>query len=210
MNSQSSYMQNFLLIGSPGSGKGTLCKMMKNYGYHIIALGELLRLEVKKQSELGKNIEKNINQGILIPDQLAISIITRELSSLQIEQKPFVFEGFPSTILQFHLFLDYLKDMKLLSKITLITLECSEEIAIERIINRLTCCDCEAIYNLSFYSSPEKACCDTCNGPLYQRKEDTLDCSRRRIETYNEKTRPIIDLAKEQFPWVNFNTEIIH
>src|ERR1700722_10952351 len=88
---------NYLLIGSPGSGKGTLSEFLSKKGYHIIAMGERLRHEVRAETILGKRIKNNVDQGILIPDDLAFQIISQEIIQAP---RPFAIEGFPSTINQ--------------------------------------------------------------------------------------------------------------
>lgn len=192
--------QNYLIMGLPGSGKGTFCHNLKAKGYHIIAMGERLRHEVKAQTVLGKRVKQNVDTGVLIPDDLAFAIIVQEIRQAP---RPFAIEGFPSTIPQYQLFRTFLKNQD--QNITVIHLECPEKIARERIVDRLTCCDCSFIYNRKSHPPRQENQCDHCGGVLFHRPEDTLACAEKRIQAYNDKTFPIVHLAKEDFPFTKIN-----
>ncbi|MFI5344300.1 MAG: adenylate kinase family protein [Chlamydiales bacterium] len=200
MNRKRVLKKNFIVIGSPGSGKGTLCEVLREKGYFVIALGQKLRQEVQEQTELGRQIQENIDHGILIADDLAFNLISQALEGMLNAQKPFVIEGFPSTINQYQLLVHFLKERDLLKTITLIYLDCPEETALERMINRLTCQSCSHLYNLSSKPPRQENRCDLCGKPLFHRKEDTLPCALHRINTFKDQTFPIVELAKEHFP----------
>lgn len=182
-------------MGLPGSGKGTLCWGLKEQGYSIIGLGSLLRKEAEQATEIGKQILIHINQGILIPDGLAVSLASQEIDRALNEKKPFAIEGFPSTVNQFHLFKNFLKERKI--SLLLIHLECTEEEALNRLTHRITCKKCERIFNSIFKPPANLSICE-CGGELFKRTEDTAECGKKRHETFKEKTQPIIDLIKEE------------
>lgn len=118
-------MNNYFIIGSPGSGKSTLCSKLKKKGYQVVALGTRIREEPK--------LKEYRDKGVLIPDDLACSLFADEMSKIDLK-KPFVIEGFPSTLDQFNWFVQFSKNHNL--KIKLIHLDCPKQVAIERIIHR--------------------------------------------------------------------------
>lgn len=189
--------ENYLIFGMPGSGKGTFCQDLKAKGYQIIAMGDRLRHEVKCESALGKQVKNNIDTGTLISDDLAFAIMSDDFPL----NKPFAIEGFPSTINQYQLFLEFLKRMDL--KITFVHLECKEELALKRILNRMTCSGCAFIYNR--FSKPSKIPnhCNYCQNELFVRNEDSEELANKRIQTFNTKTLPILHRAKKDFPVIN-------
>ncbi len=188
--------ENYLIFGMPGSGKGTFCQNLKTKGYKIIAMGDRLRHEVKCDTVLGKQVKSNIDTGTLIADDLAFTLISQEL--LNSLNEPFAIEGFPSTINQYQLFLKFLKQMAL--RITLIHLTCTEKLALERISNRMTCTGCAFIFNRILNPSKISDQCNFCGQKLFVRKEDNEEIAKKRIQTFNKITLPILELAKNDIP----------
>jgi adenylate kinase len=174
-------MINYLLYGSPGSGKGTVCEEMKSRGYVVLAMGVLLRKQLKEKTPLGKIIELNVNQGILIPDTIAYELMEKEVINTK---KPFVIEGFPSTITQYRQFSPYLKKYN----IKILYLKCEPDLALERILSRMMCEFCEAIYNIRTKPSNKENICDQCSKILVKRPEDEPIRAKKRIATFHEKT----------------------
>lgn len=122
------YKGNIILLGAPGSGKGTLAKQLKDkYGYTLITAGDLLRAEKKSESEIGNKIKHLLGKGNLVPDELINQIIQREISK---SQEPFILDGFPRTLAQGK-FLDTITDVNLV-----IYLEVSDNTIRERILER--------------------------------------------------------------------------
>ena len=122
------YKGNIVLLGAPGSGKGTLAKQLKEkYGYTLITTGDILRAEKNSDSEIGKQIKNLIGKGNLVPDELINQIIEREIPKTK---EPFILDGFPRTVPQGE-FLDTITDVNLV-----IYLEVSDETIQERILER--------------------------------------------------------------------------
>lgn len=186
--------ENYLIFGMPGSGKGTFCQNLKAKGYKIIAMGDRLRRQVKSDTALGKQVKYNIDTGTLISDDLAFAIMSEDFPL----NKPFAIEGFPSTINQYQMFLKFLKQMDL--KITFVHLDCTEELALKRILNRMTCSGCAFIYNRVSKPSIIPNHCNFCQQELFVRNEDSEELAKKRIQTFNQKTLPILQLAKKDFP----------
>jgi adenylate kinase len=182
-------MNNYLLFGSPGSGKGTVCEVMASRGYTVLAMGTLLRKHVRDLTPLGKKVEQNVHQGILIPDAIACELMEEDVKKVVALKKPFVIEGFPSTIAQYQIFIPTIKKCNL----KVLYLECKPDLAIERMISRIICQVCESIYNSQ---SKQENLCDKCSSKLIKRSEDDPARAKRRIETFQEKTYPILKEAK--------------
>lgn len=122
------YKGNIVLLGAPGSGKGTLAKQLKEkYGYTLITTGDILRAEKNSDSEIGKQIKNLIGKGNLVPDDLINQIIEKEIPKTK---EPFILDGFPRTVPQGE-FLDKITDVNLV-----IYLEVSDETIQERILER--------------------------------------------------------------------------
>lgn len=182
-------MINFLIFGSPGSGKGTVCQEMARRGYTVLSMGILLRKHVRDLTPLGKKIEQNVHQGILIPDTIACELMEDEIVATE---KPFVIEGFPSTIIQYQLFIPTFKKYNL----KVLYVECRPDLAIERITSRMICQVCEGIYNLQSNPPHKQNICDRCDNLLVRRPEDDLSLAKKRIENFKEKTYPILNVVK--------------
>jgi len=122
-------------------------------------------------------------------------------------KKPFAIEGFPSTINQYHLFVEFLKEGHLLQTIVLIYLDCFAETALKRIVDRLTCQECSQIYNLSYNLPRQENRCDRCGGILFHRPEDSLAYAKKRLQTFKDKTYPVIQLADENLSFFKIRTD---
>jgi adenylate kinase len=119
---------NLILIGKPGSGKGTISNLLKDeYGYSLICMGDILREEKESGSDLGKEIARLIDAGNLVPDEMVDNIMDREVTKLK---KPILIDGYPRTINQAK-HLD-----EILDNISVIWLEVSEKTTIERNLKR--------------------------------------------------------------------------
>ena len=94
-------MKNIVIFGAPGSGKGTQSELMiKQYGFNHISTGDVLRSEIKQNTELGKTAKSFIDKGQLIPDELMISILAGVYDGFGKEHQGVIFDGFPRTIPQ--------------------------------------------------------------------------------------------------------------
>lgn len=177
---------NLVLMGPPGAGKGTQGELLaKKLGVDTISTGVMLRTAIKEQTEIGKQVEKLINDGKLVPDDIMVSLVKERLQKPDCE-KGFILDGFPRTTAQAEALTNSgVKIDKVLS------LEVDDEVIVERLSSRRECSKCGAPYNV-ISNKPEKAgVCDKCGGDLIQRADDNPDTIKNRLNVYHTQTEPI-------------------
>ena len=192
-------MKNIVFIAPPAAGKGTQAAMLKEmYNLAHISTGDLLREEVKKGSELGKELDEKMKSGQLIADEIVTELLEKRLQEND-TNNGYILDGYPRNINQ-AIILD-----KLLEKINkpieyVIYLTIEEDVAMKRACGRLTCGNCGKIYNKYFDESKPKNdnMCDDCNTLLTHRADDNEDSFKKRFETFIESTKPLIDFYKEK------------
>lgn len=178
-----------VLLGAPGSGKGTLAKKItKDFGLPQISTGDLFRECVKEQSEFGKKVQSIMASGNLIPDEVTIELVKNRIIKEDC-QKGFILDGFPRNIAQ----------AEALDKIThidgIILLEVTNETVIDRLTTRRTCPSCKEIYNTKDYNKLE---CGKCGATLIQRDDDKLESIKHRLEVYETSTSPLINFYSDR------------
>jgi len=175
------------MLGPPGAGKGTYAsRLTKILGIPHISTGDMVREEIKKQTDLGKRIKEYSDRGILVPDEIIIKLLAERLKKQDCKDG-FILDGFPRTINQ-------AEALEKIAKIDLvINLEVPDEIIITRLSNRLICNKCGAIYNLLTLKPKKEGICDKCGGKLYQRKDDRPEVIRERLKVYRKQTEPLIE-----------------
>lgn len=172
-----------ILLGAPGSGKGTLSEMLVNK-FHLFHLspGELLREEVRKQTTIGKEISKYIEKGELVPNKFVVEMVKLEIG----KRKDFVLDGFPRSVEQ----AEEIKDLHIDA---VISLEVPEEVVIKRFSGRRVCPNCNAGYNLVTLPPKKEGICDKCGTKLIQRKDDNPATIKERFKVYHKETAPLVE-----------------
>lgn len=192
---QNTPRQVIILLGPPGSGKGTQALQITRH-LHIphISTGDLLRKNVKDETELGKLAKEYMNSGKLVPDALVLNMLSERISCSDCN-KGYLLDGFPRTILQAEALEKLLKEPM---KHRVISLNISDDAIIKRMSGRLLCKKCGHIHNK--YSSPpmREGLCDRCNGELYQRPDDAVDVVKERLKVYHDQTKPLIEFYKNK------------
>ncbi len=196
-------MINIVLLGAPGSGKGTLAKKLcPEYGLKHVSTGDLLREVVQSGSTLGKDINGYITRGELVPDTLIGQMIKDVLNS-DAARKGVLLDGFPRTIPQADMLSNIMKELHTkISKVIYMNVELP--LIISRLVNRVSCKNCGRPYHLINLPPKKSGICDDCGGTLVQREDDKEETIRSRYETYLAKTQPLIDYYKK----INLLTEI--
>ena len=188
-----------VMLGAPGSGKGTVAKLLtETLNIEHISTGDMFREEIKSGSELGKELENYMSDGKLVPDDVVIKILDERLSR-PTAQNGVVLDGFPRTKMQ----AEHLKELLNAKgkKINVaIQLNIPDEDIIYRTVKRRICSnkDCGAIYNLEFNKPKQEGICDICGSKLYRREDDNEETVKRRIDTYHKRSEPIIKYFEEE------------
>ncbi len=175
-----------IMIGAPGSGKGTQAKLItQEYSIPQISTGDLLRKAIKRETALGLKAKKVINTGNLVPDDIVLLLLKERLSQRDCENG-FILDGYPRNLHQ-------AQDLSEISNIDLvINIDLDYGLILERITGRRTCKNCGAIFHIQYSPPKEDGICDKCSGILYQRSDDTEETVKKRLKTYENETKPLI------------------
>ena len=187
-----------VLLGVPGSGKGTQAKLMaEKYRVPQISSGELLRQAVTEKTELGKRVESIIASGELVSDGIVIDAVTERLRSNE-SKRGFVLDGFPRTIPQAQQLDTRLGWMNRPLQLVLY-FSLSPAMVKKRTLGRLECAECGASYNRYFSPPAKRGICDHCGSKaLAQRPDDNQRAVRARLDAYEQDTAPLITYFKAQ------------
>ena len=187
-----------VLLGVPGSGKGTQAKLMaEKYRVPQISSGELLRQAVTEKTELGKRVASIIASGELVSDGIVIDAVTERLRSNE-SKRGFVLDGFPRTIPQAQQLDTRLGWMNRPLQLVLY-FSLSPAVVKKRTLGRLECAECGASYNRYFSPPAKRGICDHCGSKaLAQRPDDNQRAVRARLDAYEQDTAPLITYFKAQ------------
>ena len=195
---------NAIIFGAPGSGKGTYAsRLQSKLGLDVIAMGDIFREIMTENSQFGKKVKGYVEKGLLVPDEIVIEVLKERLTKIP-KGRGFILDGYPRTVEQ----------AKALEKITkidvIILLLVPDWIIIERLSTRRICKNCGTVYNIRFLKPKVDMICDKCGGPLYQRSDDNPEVIKKRIQVYEEQTRPILQLFREKtVPFVLANCDAL-
>jgi len=187
-------MPKILLLGAPGVGKSThSAKITNHFSIPAIATGDILRDNLKRETELGKKAKEFIEAGELVPDELVIALIKDRFTEDD-TKNGYLLDGFPRTIAQAEELDDYLaQEGSGLDYV--LYLNAPKEILVNRIAGRRVCPSCKAAFRAS--EVPD-GICPQCGTELVIRKDDEAATVEKRIEVYNEQTAPLVGYYKEK------------
>jgi len=188
-----------ILLGAPGAGKGTVAKLLtKLDGSVQISTGDILRGAVQAGSELGKKAKAFMDAGDLVPDELIMGIMENRLQEDDCKNG-YLLDGFPRTIPQAEA-LKVLLD-KIGEKLDMVvSIEVPRDVILDRLTTRRTCENpkCQAIYNVKSNPPKVEGICDKCGSPVVQRADETEEAISHRLDTYNEKTAPLVGFYEKE------------
>jgi adenylate kinase len=187
---------NVVLMGPPGAGKGTQAgTVARLVDVAHVASGDLLREIIRQESELSETLKSFMDKGELVPDEITLGIVMARLSEPDC-QNGFILDGFPRTVAQAKALDERLSaDGRHLDRV--INLVVPEDVLLARLSGRWLCRDCHTSYHILFSPPTVPGVCDRCGGPLYQRPDDTLETAKRRLEVYENDTRPVLEYYRQ-------------
>lgn len=184
---------NIILLGAPGSGKGTQAEFIsEKYDIISISTGNIIREALKSGSELGIRAKSFMDEGKLVPDEIVIEIIKERLLKKDCENG-YILDGFPRTIPQ----AEALDKMGVkIDKV--LDIEVLDENILQRLSGRRVCEECGASYHLKDKKPIKDGICDKCSGTLVQRADDQIETVKSRLKVYHDQTEPLKDYYSKQ------------
>jgi len=179
-----------ILLGGPGSGKGTQAvTLAQRFGLAHISTGDLFRENLRLETPLGRLAKQYMEKGELVPDQVTVDMVRERLGRPDCAGG-FILDGFPRTIAQADALDGVLAGLG--RRLTVVVnLKVADQVLVDRLSRRWTCRACGAVFP-EFSAPPRKGCKkDDCDGELYQRPDDNPETQRRRIEVYRQQTAPL-------------------
>lgn len=186
-----------VLLGAPGSGKGTVGKILaENLKLAHISTGDLFRENLKKETELGKEAKVYMDKGELVPDELTVRMLEKRMEENDVKNGA-ILDGFPRTRNQ-AVVLDKLLETRGNKVDMALNIDVPFSEIIERIANRRSCKECNAIYNIVFNPPKQDGKCDECGGELYQREDQKPEVVQNRLEVYKNSSEELITYYSEK------------
>lgn len=184
-----------VLLGAPGSGKGTAGKIIaEDLKLAHISTGDLFRENLKNETELGKEAKQYMDKGELVPDEVTIKMLKARLNEADVENGA-VLDGFPRTGVQAVSLDNMLNEMG--AKVDMaLNIDVPFDEIVERIANRRSCRGCSEIYNVVFNPPKVEGVCDKCGGELYQREDQKPEVVENRLKVYSESAEELINHYK--------------
>ncbi|MEK7849308.1 MAG: adenylate kinase [Candidatus Omnitrophota bacterium] len=193
-----------ILFGPPGAGKGTQAKLLtQRFKIPHISTGDILRNEVKNNTDLGKNAKGFMEAGGLVPDSLVTEMVKNRMSQKDLG-KGFILDGFPRTQAQ----------AKALDKILktgidrAIYLSTSEKVVVQRLTGRRVCPKCGTNYHITNMPPKKDMLCDQCQVELYQRPDDNEATVRNRLKVYLDESESVLNYYKKQGKLENISGDL--
>lgn len=183
---------NMLIMGPPGSGKGTQSKLLtEEYKIPHISTGDMFRTAIREESELGLLAKSYIDKGQYVPDDVTIELV-RERLALPDCLDGFLLDGFPRTLAQAIALDEMLESVgKKLDHV--LKIDVDSYMIVKRLAGRRVCPNCEASFHIEYAAPKEEGVCDVCGSDLMRRSDDDPETAIKRLEVYLQSTYPLIE-----------------
>jgi adenylate kinase len=185
---------NIIMIGPQGSGKGTQADLLgPKIGAIKLSTGDLFRGHIAQETPLGRKVKQILASGNLVSDDITLAMVDDRLDEIAADGiGGVIFDGFPRTAAQAE-GLDRLLAERDQTVDRVIELLVPEKVLIQRMSGRRVCANCGANYNLAFQATNVEGICDRCGGELIQREDDLPESIHKRLQLYNDLTKPLLD-----------------
>ena len=185
-------MTNLVLLGAPGSGKGTYAsRMAEKLGLPAISTGEILRQAVRSGTPLGDEVKSFVEGGKLVPDEVMARVLAERLGQADCA-RGFILDGYPRTSPQAGELERVLKEKGTGVTVALV-IDVPEELILRRLGGRRSCPACGAVFNIYTLKPAKEGVCDKCGGTLVTRKDDEIETIKRRLDDYRKQSGPLIE-----------------
>ncbi len=196
---------NIILLGPPGVGKGTEANLIAvRLSIDHISTGDMLRQEVRENTDLGKDARAFMNRGKLVPDEVIMAMVQKRL--VPNFSHGFILDGVPRTLNQAEVLGEILTELNAHLDFV-IELEAGEDVLIERLSGRRVCKKCHALYHTINMKPIRDGACDRCGGELYQRDDDKVATIKRRLTIYQQETHGLKEFYKKKGIFLTINAE---
>lgn len=196
---------HLIIMGAPGSGKGTYAKVLKDiFAVPHISTGEMFRKAIKEGSELGKLAQSLIDKGNFVPDDITNKLVKQRLAEEDCKNG-FLLDGYPRNLDQAKAFTEILKELNI-DLDAVINLNVEDDEIVKRIVNRRLCTNCGQGYNVITIPPKKEGICDLCNSPLYTRADDNEETVKTRLTVYNSQTKPLVEYYEALNKLVNIDS----
>jgi adenylate kinase len=178
-----------VILGKQGAGKGTQAvRLAQHFGVPRISTGDMFRMFMKGDSEIGRRARKYVEAGDLVPDEVVNEMVRERLDELDAAERGFIMEGFPRNVAQ----AEALDDMLSPHHVDLvIELDVPTGVVLKRLASRRVCSVCGLNYSIDAPPKTDWAC-DQCGGDVVQREDDTEAVISRRLQQYDKQTAPLV------------------
>ena len=195
---------NLVLLGPPGSGKGTQAeRIAREFNLRVFSTGDILRQLSREERPLGRKIKEILRRGELVPEEIMVEILADFLTKEK--REGILFDGYPRNLKQAKILTSRLEKLGGVS--LAIYLKVRSGVVVKRLGSRRICPNCGAVYNLETKPPKRENVCDSCESRLVCREDEKPAAIRKRLAVFEEETLPVLDFFKKEGNLVTINGE---
>lgn len=207
------YPSIYVLIGSPGSGKGTFTQTLLPEGYVSVSTGDITREEIEKKTPFGTKYKEAILKHLtgVIPNEEIQNRVEQRVEEALRNQKGVILDGYPKSVEQCRHLDQLIEKFGLENQAVYLLFDVEENEAVERILYRQLCAQCNKIYHSKWAPPKVKNTCDACYGKLYRRSDtysDGMEGAKKRVYTFKERLGPVINYYNCRLKVLNTNAPL--